>query len=226
MARITGVKGIYRRAICHALNLKAAAYAHAKVSGKPYESCNMIVCHIDGGITITAHEKGKMIDGNDGGGGDGPFTPTRMGSLAITDVSTYLWDKPKEEIKSLCSQTGGLSSHFGTSNSDTIHALVEEGDTYASLIWEAMIYQVCKAIGSMATVLKGKVDAIVLTGGLMRFEDVYQQIEERCGWIAPIAVYPGEFELETMAAAALSVLKGETIPMTYTGAPVFNGFDL
>ncbi|MBR2067690.1 MAG: butyrate kinase, partial [Solobacterium sp.] len=168
VARITGVKGIYRRAICHALNLKAAAYAHAKVSGKPYESCNMIVCHIDGGITITAHEKGKMIDGNDGGGGDGPFTPTRMGSLAITDVSTYLWDKPKEEIKSLCSQTGGLSSHFGTSNSDTIHALVEEGDTYASLIWEAMIYQVCKAIGSMATVLKGKVDAIVLTGGLMR----------------------------------------------------------
>ncbi len=225
LARITGVKGIYRRAVSHALNLKANAYHHAKVLGKKYEDCNFIVCHIDGGISVTAHQKGRMVDGNDAGGGQGPFTPTRMGSMAVTDVNNYLRDKSEEEIKALCSQAGGLSSHFGTSNSDTIHAMVDAGDPKATLIWNAMIYQVCKNIGAMATVLEGNVDAIILTGGLLRFSDVWQQINQRCGWIAPITAYPGEREHEAMAAGAMRVLRGETIPKTYTGHPVFEGFD-
>ena len=209
VARITGVKGIYRKAICHALNLKATAKRHAKAMGRKYEECNMIVCHIDGGISITAHKNGRMIDGNDAGGGEGPFTPTRMGTMAITDFNNLMRDRSFEEVRSLCSQTGGLSSHFGTSNSDVIHKRIEEGDKEAALVWQAMIYQTCKYIGAMAAVLEGKVDAIVLTGGLCRFDDVIDMIKEKCGWIAPIAVYPGEFEHVAMAEGALRVLRGE-----------------
>lgn len=224
LARVTGVKGIYRHTASHALNLKETARRHAASLGKRYEDCNFIVCHIDGGITITAHQKGRMIDANDGGGGEGPFTPTRMGSMAITDLLSSLKDHSPEELRSLCSQTGGLSSHFGTSNSDTVHRLVEEGDPEAVRVWNAMIYQIIKWIGSMSTVLKGQVDGILLTGGLMRFSDVENQIRESCQWIAPISVYPGEFEQEAMAAGALRILRGEETAKIYPGKPVWDGF--
>ena len=224
LARVTGVDGVYRRAVCHALNLKETARRHAISLGKKYEDCNFIVCHIDGGITITAHKKGKMIDGNDAGGGEGPFTPTRMGTMAVTDITRYFWDKTPAEMKSLCSQTGGLSSYFGTSNSDTIHKMVEEGDKKATRVWNAMIYQVIKYIGSMSTVLQGKVDGIVLTGGLLRFPEVEEKIRESCGWIAPVTSYPGEFEQEAMAFGALRVLRGEEEAKIYPGKPVWDGF--
>ena len=224
LARVTGIDGIYRKAICHALNLKVVAKKYAKQINRNYEDLNLIVCHIDGGITITAHKKGKMIDGNDGGGGDGPFTPTRMGSMAISDVINYLWDLPKDEMKRLISVTGGLSNYFGTSNSDEIHKMVENRDPKATRIWKAMIYQVCKQIGAMATVLKGEVDGIVLTGGLMRFDDVYEQIKDQCGWIGPITVYSGEYEQEALALGALKVLRKEEKPKIYTGKPVWDGF--
>jgi butyrate kinase len=225
LARITGVKGIYRRAICHALNLKAAARKHAQNMGRRYDDLNLIVCHIDGGISITAHEKGRMIDGNDAGGGEGPFTPTRMGTMAVTDINRYLWEKSSEEIRSMCSQTGGLSSHFGTSNSDTIHKLMEDGNREAERVWKAMIYQTARYIGAMAAVLKGKVDGIVLTGGLCRFADVIDMIREHCEWIAPVSVYPGEYEHETMALGALRVLRGEEEMKQYPGKPAWEGFD-
>jgi butyrate kinase len=186
---------------------------------------NLIVCHIDGGITITAHKHGKMIDANDGSGGDGPMTPTRMGTMAVTDVLTKLMDRPKEEIRSLCLATGGLSSWFGTSNSDTIHALVEQGDRKATLVWNTMLYQVCKSIGAMSAVLSGKVDAILLTGGLMRFDDITEGIRERCGWIAPIYVYPGEMEQEAMAFPVLKVLRGQAQARKYSGKNVWQGFE-
>lgn len=224
LARVTGVRGVYRTAICHALNLKETARRHARSLGKRYEECNLIVCHIDGGISVTAHAHGRMIDGNDAGGGEGPFTPTRMGSMAVTDVIGALGGCTHEEIKHLCSQAGGLTSHFGTSNSDTIHKRVEQGDPRATRVWQAMIYQVCKAIGSMAVVLEGRVDGIVLTGGLLRFADVLEDIRRRCGWIAPVTAYPGEFEQEAMAAGAMRVLTGEEAALTYPGKPVWNGF--
>lgn len=224
LARITGIDGIYRKAICHALNLKAVARKYANEIKQPYEKLNLIVCHIDGGITITAHEHGRMIDGNDGGGGDGPFTPTRMGSMAITDVIRYLWDKPKEEMWNLCSCTGGLSNYFGTSNSDKIHEMVGK-DPKTTRVWQAMIYQICKSIGAMCTVLKGQVDGIVLTGGLMRFNDIYEMIDERCGWIVPIKVYAGEYEQEALALNALRVLRGKEQAKKYTGKPVWDGFE-
>lgn len=224
LARITGVRGVYRKAATHALNLKETARRHAKSIGKRYEDCNLIVCHIDGGISITAHSGGRMIDANDAGGGEGPFTPTRMGSMAVTDLIGALGDKSKQELKALCSQAGGLSSHFGTSSSDAIHAMAEAGDPRAQRVWQAMIYQICKAIGSMSVVLEGKVDGIVLTGGLLRFGDVLEGIERRCGFIAPVTIYPGEFEQEAMAAGAMRVLTGEEEALEYPGKPVWSGF--
>lgn len=224
LARVTGVDGIYRKAGAHVLNVKATARKHAAKLGKKYEECNFIVCHIDGGISISAHEKGRIIDGNDASGGEGPFTPTRMGTMAVTDVLRFLNHGTVEELKSLCSQTGGFSSYFGTSNADTVHQMVEAGDKKAVRVWNAMIYQICKSVGEMSTVLKGEVDGILLTGGLVRFDDVVEQIKERCQWIAPISVYPGELEQEAMAEGALRVLRGEEQAKKYTGRPVWSGF--
>ena len=224
LARITGIRGVYRRSATHALNLKETCRRHAKRIGTRYEDCNLIACHIDGGISITAHRRGRMIDAIDASGGEGPFTPTRMGNMAITDVIGALADYTREDFKRLCSQGGGLSSHFGTSNSDTVHGMMEQGDPRATRVWQAMIYQVCKAIGSMAAVLEGDVDGIVLTGGLLRFADVQGDITRRCGWIAPVTGYPGEFEQEAMAAGAMRVLTGEEEALTFPGRPVWDGF--
>ena len=223
LARVTGIDGIYRRAVCHALNLKVVARKYADSINRKYEDLNLIVAHIDGGITITAHDHGRMVDGNDGGGGDGPFTPTRMGSMAVNDIVNFLWDKSKEEMMNYCSVTGGLSNYFGTSNSDEIHKKVGT-DPKVTRVWEAMIYQVCKSIGAMSTVLKGQVDGIVLTGGLMRFDDVCDHISERCSWIAPIQIYVGEYEQEALALNALRIIRGEEKPKQYTGKPVWDGF--
>ena len=224
LARITGVKGVYRRPASHVLNTKEAGRRYAASIGKKYEDLNLIICHIDGGITISAHAHGKMIDGNNGGGGEGPFTPTRMGSMAITTLLADMKDVNRDQLKVLCSAGGGFSSWFNTSDSDKIHARVDAKDPEASRVWNAMIYQICKWIGAMATVLKGNVDGIVLTGGLMRFDDITEGIRKSCEWIAPIAVYPGEFEQEALAYNALKVLRGEMEPKHYTGKPVWTGF--
>lgn len=224
-ARITGVKDVYRKATAHVLNAKENARRYAKEIGKKYEDLNLILAHIDGGISITAHKHGRMIDGNDAGGGEGPFTPTRMGSMAVTDVLDFLWDKDRDYVKDLTSQSGGLSSWFGTSDSSKIYyEMVRKGDKKAERVWNAMLYQTNKYIASMAAPLEGKVDAIVLTGGLLRIPGVIETVEKGCGWIAPIKCYPGEFESEAMVDAALRVLRGEETPMKYPGKPVFEGF--
>lgn len=224
-ARPTGIAGLYRRAQTHVLNQKGIAAIHAQTLGKKYEDCNFIVSHIDGGITVTAHCKGRMIDSTEGAGGDGPFTPTRLGSIPVMEVLTYLESgHTTQDVKTMLSRSGGFVSHFGTSNADTVHALVEAGDRKACLIWNTMIYQLCKSIGAMAAVLEGRVDGILLTGGLVRFADIVDGVKQRCGWIAPVAVYPGECEQEALAQAALEVLRGEKTARRYTGAPVFQGF--
>ena len=124
----------------------------------------------------------------------------------------------------VASSGGGFTDLFGTSNSDTIHALVDKGDRKATLVWNTMVYQICKMIGEMSAVLCGKVDAILLTGGLLRFPDVEETIRRRCGFIAPIASYPGEMEQEAMALPTLKALRGELEPRTYTGRNVWDGF--
>ena len=224
-ARLTGIKGVYRVSHSHVLNQKAVATAHAESLGKKYEDCNFIVAHIDGGITVSAHDHGRMVDGNMGADGEGAYTPTRIGSVPVLSMLDYVETHSIKEAKLLCSRAGGFVSLFGTADSDVIHGLVEKGDKKASLVWNTMIYQICKMIGEMSTVLCGKVDGILLTGGLLRFDDIKEGIEKRCGFIAPISVYPGEMEQEALAYAVLKVLKNEVSPLKYTGKNVWDGFE-
>ena len=224
-ARLTGIKGVYRVSHSHVLNQKAVAEFHAKKLGKKYEDMNLIVAHIDGGITVAAHEKGRMIDGNMGADGEGAFTPTRIGSVPVLALLDYIDEHGTDAVRLRCSRAGGFVDLFGTANSDTIHELVEEDDYKATLVWNTMLYQVCKMIGEMSAVLCGKVDGILLTGGLLRFDDVRATIEKRCGFIAPISVYPGEMEQEALALPALEVLRGEKEPLTYQGRDVWQGFE-
>jgi len=224
-ARMTGIAGVYRNAQTHALNQKAVARFHAKSMGKRYEDCRFVVAHIDGGVTINAHDCGRMVDGNVGSGGDGPFAPTRIGSVPVLCLLDYMERHSLEEVRLLCSRAGGFVSHFGTSDADKVHCMAETGDRKAALVWNAMIYQIAKEIGAMSAVLDGKVDGILLTGGLVRYDDIVEGIRSRCGWIAPITVYPGEMEQEEMAGAVLRVLRGEEEAHTYTREPVWKGFD-
>ena len=142
--------------------------------------------------------------------------------LALLD---YIDEHGTDAVRLRCSRAGGFVDLFGTANSDTIHELVDEDDLKASLVWNTMLYQICKMIGEMSAVLCGKVDGILLTGGLLRFDDVRATIEKRCGFIAPISVYPGEMEQEALALPALAVLRGQKEPMTYSGKNVWGGFE-
>ena len=223
-ARLTGIRGVYRVSHSHVLNQKAVAEYHAKKLGKRYEDCDFIVAHIDGGITVSAHDHGRMVDGNMGADGEGAFTPTRIGSVPVLALLDYIEAHSVDEVRLMCSRAGGFVSLFGTSNSDTIHDLAERGDKKAALVWNTMIYQVCKMIGEMSCVLCGRAEAILLTGGLMRFDDVAEGIRKRCGWIAPISVYPGEMEQEALAWSVLPVLRGEARARTYSGRNVWEGF--
>lgn len=225
LARLTGIKGVYRTPHSHVLNQKAVAQYHANTLGKRYEDCNFIVAHIDGGITVSAHEHGRMIDGNMGADGEGAFTPTRIGTVPVLPLLDYLETHSAEDVRRMCSRSGGFVSLFGTSNSDVIHDMAEKGDRMAALAWNTMIYQICKMIGEMSAVLCGKVDGILLTGGLVRFEDIIEGIKTRCGWIAPVSAYPGEMEQEALAYPVLKVLRGELEAKKYTGRPVWQGFE-
>lgn len=221
VARITGVKGVYRTSHLHALNLKETAIRHSALGDKVYEESNYIACHIGGGTSISAHRQGKMIDGFDIVGGEGPMTPTRCGGVAIIDVLNWMQEHDLAETRALCTKSGGFVSLAGTSDAREITRRAEEGDKKAALVWEAMLYQITKAIGSMAAVLKGDVDAILLSGGMVHADDLVEYIIESCSWIAPVFAYPGEFEMEAMAAGAIRVLTGIEEAKRYTGKPAW-----
>lgn len=225
LARMTGIKGVYRVVHLHALNLKETAIKHAKFMGKKYEACNFVVCHIGGGISVSAHRKGKMIDGYDIVGGEGPMTPTRCGSVPVAELLKYCEGKNLYDVKKLCTQSGGFVSHLGISDAFEVYKRAQAGDRYAKMLWDTMIYQICKCIGSMAAVLHGIVDGILLGGGMVYNEDLVRQIKDACEWIAPVTAYPGEFEMEAMAAGAIRILNGEEKVKKYTGVSVFQGFD-
>ena len=225
LARLTGIKGVNRMVHLHALNLKETAIRHAQSQGRKYEEQNYVVCHIGGGISVSAHRNGKMVDGYDIVGGEGPMAPTRSGSVAVADLLRYAAGKDLKEVKSVCTRSGGLVSHLGTSDALEVSNRAEAGDAYAKMVWDTMIYQINKCIGSMAAVLHGKVDGILLGGGMVYNKGLVAQIEEACGWIAPVSAYPGEFEMEAMASGAIRVLSGEEEAKTYTGVPVWSGFD-
>jgi butyrate kinase len=225
LARLTGIKGIYRVIHLHALNLKETAIRHAALIGKKYDECNFVVCHIGGGVSVSAHRFGKMIDGYDIAGGEGAMAPTRCGAVSVAELLKYCEGKKLEEVKQLCTKNGGFVSHLGISDALELTMRAQNGDKYAALLWNTMIYQITKCIGSMATVLNGKIDGIVLGGGMVHDNDLVTKIKSACEWIAPVTVYPGEFEMEAMAAGALRVLNGTEKPKKYRGFCRFQGFD-
>lgn len=211
LARYSGLPEISRRSILHALNQKAVARRAANDLGRPYEQLNLIMVHLGGGISVGIHEKGKIVDVNNALNGDGPFAPERAGGLPTGDLVKLCFSGKytQEEVMKLLAGKGGCVSHLGTNDGREMERKVEEGDEKFRLIVEAMAYQVSKTIGEMATVVRGKVDAIVLTGSFAYFKKFVDWITERVSWIAPVKVYPGEDEMTALAEAGLRVLRGE-----------------
>lgn len=224
-ARMTGVRGVYRHVHLHALNLKETAIRHAASAGRAYEECRFVVCHIGGGISVSAHDRGRMVDGADIVGGEGPMAPTRCGALPVAEVLDYLdAGHATADVRRMCMKTGGFVDLLGTSDALEVSRRAEAGDEAYRRAWDAMVYQICKEIGAMAAVLGGNVNGILLGGGMVHNKGLVRAIKERCGWIAPVFAYPGEFELEAMAAGARRVLDGVEKPLRYSGKPVFEGF--
>lgn len=210
VARVSGFPGMPRKSVFHALNQKATARRAAREIGKDYESARIIVAHLGGGISIGAHENGRVVDVNNCYDSEGPIMPERSGTLPIGAVVKicYSGEYSQEEVKKMLTGHGGMVAYLGTNDMRDVAKMIEAGDRQAQLVFDAMAYQVGKAIGSRATVLKGKVDAIVLTGGVAYDEDLVKNICERVAWIAPVKVYPGEDEMEALAKGALRVLTG------------------
>lgn len=210
IARISGHPAIKRVSIFHALNQKTIARTYAAEIGKKYEDLRLIVAHLGGGISVSAHACGKVIDTNNALDGDGPFSPERSGSLpagALVELC-FNGEKTKAEIKKMLCGAGGMVAYLGSNNMIEIEEKAAK-DPQWSLIMDAMSYQVAKGIGAMATVLKGKVDAILLTGGIAYGKPVTDYITEHVCFIAPVKVYPGEDEMRALALNGLMVLRGE-----------------
>lgn len=217
IARYSGHPEINRVSIFHALNQKAVAHRYAQEIGKKYEQLNLIVVHLGGGISVGAHENGRVIDVNNALNGDGPFSPERSGGLPIGALCKLCFSGKftKDEVKKMISGKGGFVSYLGTNDGREVTKRIEEGDTYAALIHEAMAYQICKEIGACAAVLKGKVDQIILTGGLAYDKRLVAYITQSVQFISPLTVYPGEDEMSALTEGALRVLRGEEKAKVY-----------
>ncbi|MDI7274374.1 MAG: butyrate kinase [Anaerolineae bacterium] len=218
LARISGLPEIERRSLSHALNLKAAARRAAAELGRPYESLNLIVVHMGGGISVSPHRRGRMIDVNQALDGTGPFSPERAGGLPVGDLLrlAYSGRYTYEQLFRRIAGQGGLVAHLGTNDAVEVERRIMAGDEHARLIYEAMAYQTAKEIGAMATTLCGEVDAIVLTGGLAHSTMLCGWISERVGWIARILVYPGQDEMRAMVEGVLRVLEGQETAQEYS----------
>lgn len=220
-ARITGVPELPRESVFHALNQKAVARLYAKENEMRYEDLNLIVCHMGGGITISAHRNGKVIDTTNALNGCGPFSPERSGTLPpgpLIDLC-FSGKYTHAELINLVHGKGGLRAHLGTTSIPEILDRVDHGDLHAMLIIRAMCYSIAKEIGAMAIALRGNIDAILLTGGVAHSKRITDYIAGHCNFIAPIYVYPGENELRALANNALGVLNGELKTNTYEPAP-------
>jgi len=217
IARISGMPEIQRKSIFHALNQKAVAKRYAKEHGKKYEELNLIVAHLGGGISVGAHRKGRVVDVNNALDGEGPFSPERTGSLPVGDLVKLCFSGKYtlDEIKKKITGKGGLMAYFGTNDARDVKKMMDEGNKEAELVYKAMAYQVAKEIGMCSTVLKGEVDAIILTGGLAYGKEFVEWIKERISFIAPVVVYPGEDEMLALAEGGLRVLRGEETAKEY-----------
>lgn len=217
VARISGMPEIERISIFHALNQKAVARRFADEKGKKYTDINLIVAHLGGGISVGAHEKGRIIDVNNALDGEGPFSPERSGGLPVGDLAKMCFSGKytHADIKKLIKGKGGLVAYLGTNDGRDVVKMIESGDKHAELIFEAMAYQVAKEIGSCAAVLKGNVDGIILTGGLAYGALLTSWIKQRVEFISEVTVYPGEDEMIALAQGGLRVLRKEEEALIY-----------
>jgi len=217
VARISGHPLFERVSIFHALNQKAVARGYAQEIGKSYETLNLIVAHMGGGISVGAHEKGRVIDVNQALDGEGPFSPERSGTLPTGQLVNLCFSGKytKDEVKKMLVGKGGYVGYFGSNDAFQVEKDAQAGDAKSQLIENAMAYQVAKAIGEAAVVLKGKIDAILLTGGIAYGKPIVAEITRYIDWIAPVKVYPGEDEMRALAFNAFLILNEETEAKNY-----------
>lgn len=210
-ARISGSPLVPRSAFWHALNQRAIARRFANERGARYEDLNLIVCHLGGGTSIAVHAHGRAIDTNNALDGEGPFSPERTGSLPTADLVRlcYSGRYTEQEMLNHITRRGGLMAHLGTNDMKEIQQRIAMGDEHARLIVDAMIFHTAKCIAAESAVLCGKIDAILLTGGMARSEYIISRLRKRIEFLAPTYCYPGEDELQALAMNALAVLKGE-----------------
>jgi len=212
LARVSGYPDIIRKSVLHALNIRAVArIAAEKHLKKKHSDVNLIVIHMGGGISVTAHFRGKMVDVNNAFLGMGPFTPQRVGALPTGELIKlcYSGKFTQKELEAELVKNAGLRGYLGTNDAIEIEKMIENGNELARLIYEALAYQISKEVGAMATVLKGNVDAIIFTGGLSRSDMLMRWIKERVSFIADVIVIPGQKEMDAMAESVLRILKGE-----------------
>ena len=211
VARLSGHPAISRRSVFHALNQKAVARIYASSAGKKYEDLNLIVAHMGGGISVGAHKKGRVIDVNNALDGDGPFSPERSGGLPSGQLAALCFSGKYShmEIRSMITGKGGMIAYIGTNSFKEVCSMAENGDEKAILIRDAVSYQVAKEIGAMASVLHGRVDAIILTGGMAYQESNINSIRTMVEYISEVVVYPGEDEMKALAFNALMALDGK-----------------
>ncbi|MDR2888391.1 MAG: butyrate kinase [Lachnospiraceae bacterium] len=216
-ARLSGVPELPRVSIFHALNQKAIAKRYARESGRPYDELNLIVVHLGGGVSVGAHSGGKVIDVFNALDGDGAFSPERAGAVPAGGLirMCYSGQYSEKEMLKKITGNGGLNAYLHTNDMRDVEKKVAEGDAEWTLVREAFMMQVAKDIGSMACVLKGKIDQILITGGIAYNKSVIDSLNELSGWIAPITVYPGEDELLALVQGALRVMNGEEEAQVY-----------
>jgi butyrate kinase len=216
LARLSGHKDIPRRSLAHALNIKATARMAARDLGRRLDQTNLIVAHLGGGISVCPLRRGRIVDANDANSG-GPFTPERAGAMPTMGLIDYIFDNKlgREDAKRALIGRAGLVSYLNTNSAKEVEERVRAGDEEAALVYEAMAYQIAKEIGAMATVLKGKVDAIILTGGLAASKMLVGWIRERVRHIGPIRIYPGQDEMKALVLGTLRVLRGTEKAKTY-----------
>lgn len=209
-ARLTGFHGVERRSIFHALNQKAVAKKHAESLKKPYEEMNFIVAHLGGGISVGAHCRGRVIEVNNAVDGEGPMSPERAGTLpsgSLVDIC-FSGKNTQEEVEKMINGKGGIMSHLGINDNRDVVKLASEGNEKAALVQKAMIYQIAKAIGECSAVLRGEVDAILITGGIAYEKQLVKDVENYVRFIAPVTAYPGEDEMEALVKGVLRVING------------------
>ena len=208
IARYTGMPSIKRQSLFHALNQKAVALKASKQLNKSYKELNLIVAHLGGGISVGVHEKGHVIDVNNALDGDGPMSPERSGTVPLGPLykMALSGNYTLKEMQRMNYGNGGLVAYLGTNDGYEIEKRIKSGDHQAKFMTEVMCYQIAKEIGSCATVLKGNIDAIVLTGGLAFDNFIIKYLKERISFISQVLVFPGEDEMESLAFGALRVL--------------------